>query len=178
MVPRPRGQVDERLVVGARGRLRQALERSEYSTGLNTAYIERLNLTIRHSSAYRGSTDPLPRTLLEATGRSSRTLRCFYNFIQSHRALTFGKAIRTPAMQASLASRGHSFRDSFMCVAALCPLLISIVTPRRADQNSCLASLDGGSAAPPNGCRRAAEQFPYSGAQYPTPTRQYIPILK
>ena len=31
-------------------------------------------------------------------------VRCFYNFIRSHRALMFGKMIRTPAVQAGLVS--------------------------------------------------------------------------
>jgi hypothetical protein len=40
-------------------------------------------------------------------------VRCFYNFIRPHRALKFGKVIRTPAMQAGLVARRLRFRDIF-----------------------------------------------------------------
>jgi hypothetical protein len=43
-------------------------------------------------------------------------LRCYYNFIRPHRALKFGPEIRTPAMQAGLASKRLSFRDIFVAV--------------------------------------------------------------
>jgi hypothetical protein len=41
-------------------------------------------------------------------------LRCYYNFLRPHRALKFGLEIRTPAMQAGLASKRLSFREVFM----------------------------------------------------------------
>ena len=43
-------------------------------------------------------------------------LRCYYNFIRPHRALKFGPEIRTPAMQAGLATKRLSFRDIFVAV--------------------------------------------------------------
>ena len=43
-------------------------------------------------------------------------LRCYYNFIRPHRALKFGLEIRTPAMQAELATKQLSFREVFMSV--------------------------------------------------------------
>ena len=42
--------------------------------------------------------------------------RCYYNFIRPHRALKFGPEIRTPAMQAGLATKRLSFRDIFVAV--------------------------------------------------------------
>lgn len=40
-------------------------------------------------------------------------MQCHYNFIRPHRALKFGREIRTPAMQAGLTDRRLSFRDVF-----------------------------------------------------------------
>ena len=58
---------------------------------MNTSFIERLNLTIRQSSAYLSR-----RTLSHA--RSTDTLeahlellRCYYNFVRPHGALKFGR---------------------------------------------------------------------------------------
>jgi hypothetical protein len=41
-------------------------------------------------------------------------LRCHYNFIRPHRALKFGREVRTPAMQAGLVSKRLSFREVFV----------------------------------------------------------------
>ena len=38
----------------------------------------------------------------------------YYNFLRPHRALKFGKTLRTPAMQAGLARKRLPFRDVFM----------------------------------------------------------------
>jgi hypothetical protein len=43
-------------------------------------------------------------------------LRYYYNFIQTHRALKFEPEVRTPAMQAGLATKRLSFREVFMAV--------------------------------------------------------------
>ena len=106
-------RVDRRLVMGAAWRCDDALHRSEDSSTVNTSFIERLNLTIRQSSAYLSR-----RTLSHA--RSTDTLeahlellRCYYNFVRPHGALKFGRETRTPAMQAGLASRRLTFRDIF-----------------------------------------------------------------
>ncbi len=40
-------------------------------------------------------------------------LRCHYNFVRPHRALKFGREIRTPAMQAGLVTKRLSFSDIF-----------------------------------------------------------------
>ena len=90
---------------------------SEDSRKLNTSYIERLNLTIRQSSAY------LHRRTLSHARRTQRLedhldlLRCHYNFLRPHLALKFGREIRTPAMQAGLTSKRLSFRDIFTSVS-------------------------------------------------------------
>jgi Homeodomain-like domain len=104
----------ERLVVGPQHRLDMAMARSEDSRKTNTAYIERLNLTIRRSLA------ALQRKTC-AQARSTKTLRsrlevlrCHYNFIRPHGSLRFGKQTRTPAQQAGIASRQLKWRDVFL----------------------------------------------------------------
>ena len=107
-------RVDRRAVFGAAWRFDDALTHSEDSSTVNTSFIERLNLTIRQSSAYLSR-----RTLSHA--RSTDTLeahlellRCYYNFVRPQRALKFGREIRTPAMQAGLATRRLTLRDIFV----------------------------------------------------------------
>ena len=84
--------------------------------GVNTSFIERLNLTIRQGSAYLSR-----RTLshARATDRLEahlELLRCYYNFVRPHGALKFGRQARTPAMQAGLATRRLTLRDVFVSV--------------------------------------------------------------
>ena len=43
-------------------------------------------------------------------------LRCYYNFDRPHGALKFGREVRTPAMQAGLATRRLTLRDIFVSV--------------------------------------------------------------
>ena len=75
-------RVERRAVIGAAWRFDDALARSEDSSTVNTSFIERLNLTIRQSSACLSR-----RTL--SHGRSTDTLdahlellRCYYNFVR------------------------------------------------------------------------------------------------
>ncbi len=110
-------KVTQKLIIGTSEQLEQALFRSEDSTTVNTSFIERLNLTVRHCCAYLAR-----RRLSHARGEEHLTaqlelVRCFYNFIRPHRALQFGKVIRTPAMQAGLAARRLRFRDIFRSTA-------------------------------------------------------------
>ena len=96
-----------------RWRLKQALRDSEDSLKLNTSFVERLNLTIRQGSAYLGR-----RTICQARWKERledhlELLRCYYNFVRPHRALKFGREVRTPAMQAGLTRRRLTFREIF-----------------------------------------------------------------
>ena len=105
-------KVERRAVIGA-GRLKQALRDSEDSVKLNTSFVERLNLTIRQGSAYLGR-----RTICQARWKQClddhlELLRCHYNFVRPHRALKFGREVRTPAMQAGLTRRGLTLREIF-----------------------------------------------------------------
>jgi len=105
-------RVERRAVIGA-GRLEQALRDSEDSVKLNTSFVERLNLTIRQGSAYLGR-----RTICQARWKECledhiELFRCYYNFIRPHRALQFGRELRTPAMQAGLTYRALTLREVF-----------------------------------------------------------------
>jgi transposase-like protein/IS1 family transposase len=106
-------KVERKELIGAAWRFEQALHDSEDSSKLNTSFIERLNLTIRQGSAYLSR-----RTICHARWKERledhlELFRCYYNFIRPHRALKFGPEIRTPAMQAGLASKRFSFREVF-----------------------------------------------------------------
>jgi transposase-like protein/IS1 family transposase len=105
-------KVERRSVIGA-GRLEHALRTSEDSAKLNTSFVERLNLTIRQGSAYLGR-----RTICQARWKQCledhiELFRCYYNFIRPHRALKFGREVRTPAMQAELINRALTLREVF-----------------------------------------------------------------
>jgi IS1 family transposase len=106
-------KVERRTVIGTEGRFEERLQRSEDSATLNTSFIERLNLTIRQGSAYL-----CRRTICQARWRERleghlELLRCYYNFIRPHRALKFGREIRTPAIQAGLTKERLTFRKIF-----------------------------------------------------------------
>ena len=102
-------RVERRRIVGADWRFEEALAESEDSSTLNTSFIERLNLTIRQSTAYltrRSACHARTRKRLED---QMEILRFHYNFARPHGALKFGTETRTPAMQAGLTTRGLSF---------------------------------------------------------------------
>src|SRR5215475_3442301 len=106
-------KVEGRAVIGTEGRFQERLQRSEDSSTLNTSFIERLNLTIRQGSAYL-----CRRTICHARWRQRleghlELLRCYYNFVRPHRALKFGREIRTPAMQAGLSGKRLTLRKIF-----------------------------------------------------------------
>lgn len=101
----------ERKALIAVGRLNQALRNSEDSETLKTSFVERLNLTLRQGSAYLGR-----RTLGQARWQPClddhlELLRCHYNFVRPHRALKFGREVRTPARQAGLTNRSLTLRE-------------------------------------------------------------------
>ncbi len=106
-------KVGTKLVIGSEWRLEDAIEGSEDSSKLNTAYIERLNLTIRQGSAYLNRRSPCHARKKRTLDDHLELLRAHYNFCRPHSSLRFGSVVRTPAMQAGLASRRLSFRDIF-----------------------------------------------------------------
>jgi IS1 family transposase len=107
-------KVGTKLMIGSEWRLEDALEASEDLSKLNTAFIERLNLTIRQGSAYLNRRSPCHARKKRTLEDHLELLRCHYNFCRPHSSLKFGKVVRTPAMQAGLATRKLSFRDIFV----------------------------------------------------------------
>ena len=84
------------------------------SSTLNTSFIERLNLTIRQSSAYLSRRTLSHARSTERLDEHLELLRYYYNFVRPHGALKFGREIRTPAVQAGLTTRRLTFRDIFL----------------------------------------------------------------
>ena len=117
-------KVERRALVGAAWRFEEALNNSEDSSTLNTSFIERLNLTIRQSSAYLSRRTLSHARSTEKLEEHLELVRCYYNFIRPHGALKFGRETRTPAMQAGLATRRLTFREVFVCLPP--SLLVSI----------------------------------------------------
>ncbi|MFT7670613.1 MAG: transposase-like protein [Planctomycetota bacterium] len=121
-------KVGTKLVIGSEWRLEDALEDSEDSTKLNTAFIERLNLTIRQGSAYLNRRSPCHARKKRTLDDHLELLRFHYNFCRPHSSLKFGRVVRTPAMQAGLVSRKLTFRDIFVAkIAPPCFVLVRSV---------------------------------------------------
>lgn len=115
-------KVVRRAVIGAAWRSEKAPSYSEDSSRLNTSFIERLNLTIRQGSAYL-----FRRMICQARWKEHledhlELLRCHYNFIRPHRALKFGREVRTPAVQAGLTTRRLTFREILSSTMSLLAL--------------------------------------------------------
>ena len=91
-------KVERRALHGAAWRFDDALNNSEDSSTLNTSFIERLNLTIRQSSAYLSRRTLSHARSTERLDEHLELLRCYYTFVRPHGALKFGHEIRTPAM--------------------------------------------------------------------------------
>ena len=104
-------RVERRAVIGTIRRLEKALEESEDSWCANTAYIERLNLTIRQSVAYSRRRSPTHARCVRRLHLQLELARCHYNFIRRHTGLRFGRELRTPAMVGGLRDQVCSFRD-------------------------------------------------------------------
>ena len=130
-------KVQRNARIGAAWRWNEAWRNSEDSRQLNTSYIERLNLTIRQGSAY------LRRRTLSHARRTQRLedhlelLRCHYNFLRPHRALKFGREVRTPAMQAGLTQKRLTFRDVFESISTFLPLARNALTFISQRNSSC-----------------------------------------
>ena len=107
------------MIIGDKQEFEKALLNSEDSETLNTSFIERLNLTIRHSTSFLTRRTTCFARFEEFLEKQLEILRCHYNFLRPHRALKFGPEIRTPAMQAGLAKRRLSFRDLFTFLFAI-----------------------------------------------------------
>ena len=111
--------VERRARIGAAWRWEQALGDSEDSEKLNTSFIERLNLTIRQGSAYLARRTLCHARRTERLEAHLELLRCHYNFMRPHRALKFGREVRTPAIQAGLTKWRLTFREVFSSTTIL-----------------------------------------------------------
>ena len=96
---------------------------SEDSEKLNTSFIERLNLFIRHASAYLGRRTLAHARTEERLDDHLALVQWYHNFGRRHAALRFGREVRTPAEQAGLVSRKLTFRDLFAV------LLLALLQP-------------------------------------------------
>ena len=106
-------RVERRPVIGTSRELDAALERSEDSVTLNTAYSERLNLTLRRSVSYLARRTPGHARCPGRLAQQLELSRCHYNWMRPRAGLRFGHESRTPAMVAGLGPRALSFRDIF-----------------------------------------------------------------
>ncbi len=117
-------RVATKILIGSTWRLKEALLESEDSNKLNTAFIERLNLTIRQGTSYLNRRSPCHARRKRSLDAGLELLRCHYNFCRPHGSLRIGSEVRTPAMQAGLATRKLSFRDIFTArLVSLCVVL-------------------------------------------------------
>jgi hypothetical protein len=73
--------------------------------------MERHNLTIRKSSAHLGCHTPCHARDGGSFMGQMALMMMYYNFVRPHKALKFEKIVRTPAMQAGLATKRLSFRE-------------------------------------------------------------------
>ena len=106
-------RVARRPVIGTAQQLDTALARSEDSVTVNTAYIERLNLTLRRSVSYLARRTPGHARCPGRLARQLELARCHYNWMRRHAGLRFGSETRTPAMVAGLSTRVLTFSDIF-----------------------------------------------------------------
>ena len=113
--------------IGTTSRLKAALRESEDSQTLNTSFVERLNLTIRHGSAYLRRRSPCHARGADQLRGHVELLRCYYNFVRPHRALRFGRETRTPAMQAGLVDKRLAWSDIFTACGLTLRVLVALV---------------------------------------------------
>jgi IS1 family transposase len=123
-------KVGTKVIIGSEWRLEDALEASEDSTKLNTAFIARLNLTIRQGSAYLNRRSPCHARKKRTLNDRLELLLFQNNFCRPHSSRKFGGVVRFLAMQAGLVSRNLAFRDIFVAKVALpCFVLLRSVRP-------------------------------------------------
>ena len=120
-------RVERRRRIGPAGRLKAALWESEDSETLHTSFVERLNLTIRHGSAYLRRRSPCHARGADPLHGHVDLLRGSYNCIRPHRALKCGRETRTPAMHAGLVNAPMNWSDIFTAPAALYAFHVAVV---------------------------------------------------
>jgi IS1 family transposase len=106
-------RVDQKIVIGDKWQIQEALDSSEDSDALNTSFIERHNLTLRQGSSYLARKSGCHAREITNLDGHLDLLQCYYNFSRRHMSLKFGKELWTPAMVAGIAKRRLSFRKIF-----------------------------------------------------------------
>jgi len=124
-------RVERRLKQGTKSQPIEALVASEDSATLNTSFVERLNLTLRQSLAYLQRRSPAHARCDRRLDEDLDLVQCHYNFARPHMGLKFGRACKTPAMQAGLTDRRLSFREIFRWSALSRPHAVAIPFPVR-----------------------------------------------
>jgi hypothetical protein len=76
------GKVERRPVIGAAWRFDEALLESEDSSTLNTAFVERLNLTTGQASAYLTRRTTCHARCVQQLENQLEMVRCHYNFLR------------------------------------------------------------------------------------------------
>ncbi len=112
-------RVERRVSCGTSEELEEALENSEDSETINTSFVERLNLMLRQMTAYLTRRAACHSRRKEQLENQLEIARSFYNFMRPHRALKFGRLVKTPAMQADLTNRRLSFWEIFLLFASV-----------------------------------------------------------
>lgn len=106
-------KVEQKIIIGEEWQIQMALKLSEDSEKLNTAFIERLNLTVRRGCSYLQRKTNGPARIPESLSAQLGMQQCYYNFMRPHMSLKFGPELWTPAMVAGIAKRKLSFRQVF-----------------------------------------------------------------
>lgn len=109
-------RVTRKVKIGTLARLEELLLHSEDSNSLNSAFIERLMLTIRKGCSYLGRKTSSHARQGEYLADQVSLFRCYYNFVRPHSGLKFGTEVYTPAMQAGIVDRKLTIRDMLSTV--------------------------------------------------------------
>jgi hypothetical protein len=110
---RRENRVDRNLLVGTLADLEESLFHSEDSKTLNTSFVERHNLTIRQGCSYLGRRTPSHARQFKFLDDQMALIMLYYNFVRPQTALKFGELVKTPSMQAGIATRMLSLREVF-----------------------------------------------------------------
>jgi IS1 family transposase len=100
-----------RMASGTRRVLQAALRRQSWSGKIQTAFVERLNLTVRQSVAALTRRTWATAHTVPGLSRQVEWWRGYYHFVRPHRSLRQRGRARTPAMAAGLTAERWSARE-------------------------------------------------------------------
>jgi hypothetical protein len=139
-------RVDRRVVIGA-ARLQQALQSSEDSVKLNTAFAR-----TAESHDQTGRTWVTERSV-QARWRERledhlELLRCHYNFVRRHLALKFGREVKTPSWPGRVDEQSADFERDLLLEAVFSELEEYPIRTLRVDTTGHLCTFDARRLAP------------------------------